>query len=97
MKGHSVWASIVAGAAVAGLSLGADEGDEPTASLAVDVGSRLELFVDDWLIDGRQNVHLRLHGPVRREVVLHFDAPWEGAVSGYVGLFRDGNPGYWHL
>ncbi|MBO3753433.1 MAG: hypothetical protein FGF53_00905 [Candidatus Brockarchaeota archaeon] len=32
------------------------------------IGSRLELFTDDWLIAETRNVELRLHNPVPQEV-----------------------------
>ena len=45
------------------------------------IGSRLELFVDDWLIDRMPGTTLKLHSPRPREVSLVFDRPWEGPVS----------------
>jgi len=57
-----------------------------------DIGSRLELFVDDWLIerlDGQ--AERRLHHPEAREVALVLDRPWEGNGVGYVTVFRDGD------
>jgi hypothetical protein len=42
----------------------------------LDIGSRLEPFFDDWLIERMANASLRLHPPTPREVVLSFDAPW---------------------
>ena len=47
------------------------------------IGSRLELFTDNWLIADLDHAAFRLHPPVRREVVFSFDAPWEGGQSGY--------------
>jgi hypothetical protein len=56
-----------------------------------DIGSRLELLVDDWLIADRQGVELKLHHPMPRETVLAFaDAPWEGDVCFYVTVLKDG-------
>ena len=46
------------------------------------IGSRLDLFVDHWLIETMQGVSLTLHQPVPREIALEFDRPWEGS-SGY--------------
>ncbi len=54
------------------------------------IGSRVEMFVDDWLVDRQTRVALRLHPPVKREIVLVADKPWEGESSGYYTLFRDG-------
>jgi len=61
-----------------------------TATAAVDIGSRRELFVDEFLIERRAGVELRLHSPTPREVVMVCDAPWEGTGSGYETVFRDG-------
>jgi len=68
-------------------------GSEPGVSAApapIVVGSRWELFVDEFLIDRRLGVDLRLHPPVPREVVMVHDAPWEGSGCGYHVVFRDG-------
>ena len=46
-----------------------------------DLGSRRELFVDDWLIHRLESLELRLHYPIQREVALTFDRPWEGPGS----------------
>lgn len=58
----------------------------------VEIGSRLELLVDDALIDrlsgGARQV---LHHPVPREVVLVGDAPWEGSGCNYHSIFQDGD------
>lgn len=56
---------------------------------SIDIGSRLEPFVDDYLIDRVDGVELRLNHPTAREFVFRFDAPWEGESSGYVTVFRD--------
>ena len=56
----------------------------------IDIGSRLELFVDDWLIEKMRGADLRLHHPVPREVAITFDREWEGNGSAYVTLFQDG-------
>jgi hypothetical protein len=58
---------------------------------ALDIGSRLELFVDDLLIDRLKGAALKLHEPQPAEVVLRFDAPWEGAFSGYATVLWDSN------
>ncbi len=56
----------------------------------VDIGSRLEMFVDNWLIDSSRNTSLQLQTPVRREVVLVTDKPWEGKESAYFTVLQDG-------
>lgn len=56
-----------------------------------DIGDRLELFVDDELIDRTKNVALKLHQPVRQEAALVTDQPWEGNAVGYVSVMQDGD------
>ena len=56
-----------------------------------DIGTRVEPFVDEWLIDRLDGAELRLAHPVRREVVMEFDQPWEGNTSYYPVMFRDGD------
>ena len=68
-------------------TVGAALGTEP-----INIGSRLELLVDDYLIDKLAGgAELRLHHPTARQVVLVHDAPWEGSGSGYHTIFRDGS------
>ena len=57
---------------------------------ALDIGSRLELFVDDYLIESLKGTRLKLHHPVPQEA-FHFDAPWEGATSSYITVIKDDN------
>lgn len=47
----------------------------------MDIGSRLELFVDDFLIERMDGVTQELHSPIPHEVVLELDRPWEGPIS----------------
>lgn len=47
----------------------------------LDIGSRRELFVDDWLVDALRGAQLQLHRPERREIAMTFDAPWEDSVA----------------
>lgn len=62
------------------------------AAEPVAIGSRLELLVDDYLVDSmRGDVRLELHHPIRREIVFKTDAPWEGNASAYESVFKDGN------
>ena len=58
----------------------------------LDVGSRLEPFVDDFLIDKMDGgARLHLHKPTRREVIFVADKPWEGNICGHFTLFHDGD------
>jgi len=62
------------------------------ANQPVEIGSRLELFVDDYLIGSLSGgAARRLHHPIPREVAVVNDAPWEGNGCGYVTVFRDGD------
>ena len=66
------------------LPLGARHSFAAEKSAPIVVGSRLELFVDDFLVDRfRGKAELRLHHPEPREVVMTWDQPWEGNVSSY--------------
>ena len=58
---------------------------------AVKIGSRLELLVDDYLIESMGGAaRMTLHRPTPREVVFRTDAPWEGNASSYQSVFQDG-------
>lgn len=58
----------------------------------IEVGTRLELFVDEYLIDQFEgDVALHLHKPSGKEVVLESDRPWEDPTMGYFAVFRDGD------
>jgi hypothetical protein len=62
------------------------------AAEAIDIGSRRELFVDDFMIGKLSGkAEQRLHHPQAREIVMVHDAPWEGSGSGYHSVFRDGD------
>ncbi|MBC8356386.1 MAG: hypothetical protein H8E66_30780 [Planctomycetes bacterium] len=58
---------------------------------AVNIGSRLELFIDDFLIESRSGLTLQLHHPVRAEKVLEPEEPWEGKNLGHVSILKDGD------
>lgn len=62
-----------------------------TSGQAADIGTRLEPFVDDFLIESfTGDAELELHPPVEREVVISHDQPWEGNTSTYHTVFNDG-------
>jgi hypothetical protein len=63
-----------------------DRDDHPV----IDIGSRRELFLDDWLVDQVEGCRRQLNRPERREIVFQTDAAWEGNGSGYQSLVRDG-------
>ncbi|TMV52804.1 hypothetical protein FE783_00985 [Paenibacillus mesophilus] len=55
----------------------------------VEIGTRVEMFVDEWLIEEKRGVSLMLHPPRREEIVLSFDRPWEGKGSGYATVIQE--------
>ena len=64
---------------------------EPAKENPIDIGSRRELFVDDFLIERMTGAALKLHKPEARDVAIVCDAPWEGNTSAYFTLFQDGD------
>ncbi len=64
-----------------------------TSANPINIGSRRELFVDDYLIESMDgNVNLQLHHPSPQEIALIHDEPWEGTGCGYYSVFNDGDP-----
>ncbi len=62
------------------------EKDDP-----VNIGSRLELFIDHFLIEKQTNIRHILHEPKDEGSVLLFDNPWEGPFCGYATVIKDKN------
>ena len=89
MNGSRSLPSVVRFASLGALLFAAALSAAEPATIAI--GTRRELFVDDFLLDLRDGVDLRLHSPTPREVVFVCDAPWEGSGCGYETIFRDGN------
>jgi hypothetical protein len=56
-----------------------------------EIGSRIEPFIDDWLIDRMDGLGLRMHSPVPQEVVMRFDRPWEGNSCSDQCIIKDGD------
>ena len=56
----------------------------------IEIGSRLELFVDGHLIDSMKNVRLKLHSPRSAGKILILDRPWEGVTCDYHVVFQGG-------
>ena len=53
----------------------------------VDIGSRRELFVDDFMVDRLTGgAERRMHHPTPRNVVMTFDKPWEGNATAYCSI-----------
>ena len=49
----------------------------------IDLGSRLELFVDDFLIERMASMDFVLQVPIDEGPILYFDRPWEGPFCAY--------------
>lgn len=56
----------------------------------IDLQGRWDLFVDHHLIAEKKGITLKLHEPVRREIALEFNQPWEGPTSAYCSVVQDG-------
>ena len=55
----------------------------------MDIGNRLELFVDRYLIEKLDGTTLKLHHPKPAGVAAKLDKPWEGRDSGYITVLKD--------
>lgn len=64
----------------------AQEGEGP-----LNIGSRLELFVDGYLVETMTGLTQKLHHPQPREITLQFDRPWECEFSYDPVVFKDGD------
>jgi len=61
---------------------------EAGRTTALNIGSRRELFVDDFLFESMTGAELKLHQPEPRDVALVCDQPWEGNTSAYYAILR---------
>jgi len=57
--------------------------ETPESSPSIEMGSQLEPFVDQYLIESLVNARQILREPRDEGRVLAFDKPWEGAFSAY--------------
>jgi len=57
----------------------------------IQLGNRLEMFVDRFLIDQLQGARLELAEPRPAGVALTYEQPWEGPHHGYTTVFQDGD------
>ena len=65
-------------------------GSNLPAAKVLNLGSRRELFVDQFLIAKMDEAQRRLHEPRRAGVALKFDRPWEGGFSGFPTVIKNG-------
>jgi len=54
-----------------------------------EIGSRVEMFADEWLIERMRGARLLLHSPERREVALEMNAAAEDHNAAYFNFFED--------
>ena len=73
------------------LSVCAAETRSSRTAAPVDIGSRLELFVDRQLIGQQNNTRLKPGAPRREELSIAFDRPWEGRFAGASSVLKDGD------
>ena len=52
----------------------------------IEIGSRLQLFTDEHLIERMDGLSLRLHSPTPQGTILTLDRPWEGYLCGYPAI-----------
>jgi len=64
---------------------------EADSTSPLKIGSRLELFVDDYVIESMDGVRLRLQTPQPAGIVMNHDKPWEGTTSAFHTVFQDGD------
>ena len=91
-------ATAIAGAAEAAVTPVPETTDQPApaapptpTAVPVEIGSKRQLFVDDWLVDVATSTTLVLHRPREAEIVLRLDEPWEGTTAAYFTVFKDGD------
>jgi hypothetical protein len=60
------------------------------AAEPLDLASRWELFVDEHLVAQKSGLALKLHDPIKKEIVLTTDQPWEGMTCAYFSVIQDG-------
>ncbi len=65
---------------------------QPPPASVYELGSRRELFVEDYLVDRLAGqAKLRLHHPVPQGIALEHGEPWEGSGCVYHSIFKDGD------
>ena len=56
-----------------------------------EVGTQLQLFLDDWLVESMEQVHHVLHSPQPMEVAIRMDRPYEDTVLYDPSVIKDGH------
>ncbi len=56
----------------------------------INIGGRREVFWDDYMVDtARTTAEFRLHKPVKKEMVMELNMPWEGDGCDYFNIMND--------
>ena len=63
----------------------------PPVKEPINVGDRLQLLLDDYLISSIDGLQLKLHSPVPSEIVLRKDRPWEDETLYDSVVIKDGS------
>ena len=64
----------------------------------INIGKCRECFFDDYIIDTMHTTaETRVHNPIRRELVIKHDAPWEGCGCDFHNFFYDEEYGKYRL
>ena len=77
-------ALILGVALLSSLRVQADDAKAP-----LNIGTRLEIFVDQFLIDRLDGTRLKLSEPKQAGVAILFNDSWDGACSGYATILQD--------
>lgn len=56
-----------------------------------EVGTQLQLFLDDWLVESMEQVHHVLHSPQPMEVAIRMDRPYEDTILYDPSVIKDGH------
>lgn len=67
------------------------EGVHIVSEKPIQAGSDRQLFLDEIWFDTQNNVRLKMHPPVVREIALSADQPWESGGVHYSSVLKDGD------
>ncbi len=57
----------------------------------IELGNTREVCWDLYLAETLEGVSLKMHKPVRKNIVMTCDKPWEGCTTGYLDLMKVGD------
>ena len=59
--------------------------------MAINLKGKRELFWDFDIVESQEGIKINRHGPVRKNIALLCDAPWEGVTCGYPAVRKVGD------